>query len=177
MSLHRRQILSALLLSPLLVPVAGCGFEPLYGSDGAAAQLRGQVRVTAIDGRDGYFLRERLLQRFGRPAADAPLTLSVTLITEAEALAIRQGNDVSRYNLSGVATITLRRSGVAEPILLDEVSGDASYNAPSSVPPAPPNASDVAARAAEQDAGRRLAEYLAEQIADRVLIASEQLSQ
>ncbi|SOH92937.1 LPS-assembly lipoprotein [Monaibacterium marinum] len=172
MSLSRRHLLATLALAPL----AGCGFEPLYGSDGAASQLRGQVRVTSLGTRDGYFLRERLLQRFGAPEPDAPLTLSVTLVTESEALSITQTNDITRYNLSGTAAITLREAGVDEPVLRDELSGDASYNAPSPVVSAL-NASTIAAREAEQDAERRLAEYLAEQIADRVLIAAELLSQ
>ena len=173
MSLSRRHILAALMLAPL----AGCGFEPLYGTGSAASELRGQIRVSAIDGRDGYFLRERLLQRFGTPAANAPLTLSVTLVTESEALSITQSNDITRYNLSGAATISLRNAGMAAPVLEDVLTGDASYNAPSSIAPAAPTASAIAAREAEQNAGRRLAEYLAEQIADRVLIASELLSQ
>ena len=172
MSWSRRHALTLLAALPL----AGCGFEPLYGSGGPAQRLRGQVRVAAIAGRDGYFLRERLLQRFGTPAADAPLLLSVTLTTVARPLAITQTNDITRYSLAGEAAFSLRLTGDPDPLLEDVLEGDASYNAPASVPPAPPTASTISARAAEQDAGRRLAEYLAEQIADRVLIAAELLS-
>ncbi|WP_316013852.1 LPS assembly lipoprotein LptE [Roseobacter sp. HKCCA0434] len=168
MSWSRRGLIGAALA------LGACGFEPLYGTGGAASALRGRVRVGHIASREGYFLRQRLLQRFGSPEADAPFVLDVTLAVTREALAITQNDTVTRFNLAGIAAVTLREIGTAEVLLREDFRAEARFNAPASVPPAPPTASQIAARAAEEDAGRRLGEYLAEQIADRILIALEQ---
>ncbi|QPH55446.1 LPS assembly lipoprotein LptE [Pontivivens ytuae] len=170
MSPDRRHILALLALAPL----AGCGFEPLYGSAAAGSELRNRIRVTNIEGREGFFLRERLLRRFGTPAEDAPLILDVELTTSTQGLAITQDADITRINLRGEAVYSLRASGNPEVLLTDRLIGNAGYSAPASTEDQEPIASPLAARVAEEDARQRVAEYLAEQIADRVLIAAEQ---
>ncbi len=170
MSPDRRHILALLALAPL----AGCGFEPLYGSSASGAELQNRIRVADIGGREGFFLRERLLRRFGTPAPDAPLVLDVTLTTTTEGLAITQDADITRINLRGEAVYSLRARGNPEVLLTDRLIGNAGYSAPATSDDEEPIASPLAARVAEQDARQRVAEYLAEQIADRVLIAAEQ---
>ncbi|MDQ2801372.1 MAG: hypothetical protein M3Y41_01300, partial [Pseudomonadota bacterium] len=66
MSLPRRNLLK-LALVPALVPLAGCGFQPVYmptasGSAGPARRELAAVNVQIIPDRPGQLLRQALQQ-------------------------------------------------------------------------------------------------------------------
>jgi LPS-assembly lipoprotein len=64
-SFNRRAVLAMLGLMPL----AGCGFQPAYGTDGVAADLQGRVALQDPTERDEFDLVARFEERLGRPNA------------------------------------------------------------------------------------------------------------
>ncbi|MEL6677214.1 MAG: LPS assembly lipoprotein LptE [Pseudomonadota bacterium] len=159
----RRAFLSALTATGAL---AGCGFSPLFSSGSDARGLKSQITVSQITGREGYFLRERLLRRFGQPGPAAPFVLSASFETEQEGLAITTAAAITRYNVNGTAEFSLRRiDGDGRP-MEGTVRSTAGYSATSS-----PYATAVA----ERDALQRVAEDLAEKIANRVFLSAERV--
>lgn len=146
--------------------LAGCGFSPLFSSGSEARSLKSQIVVAPISGRDGYFLRERLLRRFGDPATDAPYILSADFTSSQEGLAITATAEITRYNVNGIADFSLTRSDGEGQKMEGTVRSTAGYSATSS-----PYATSVA----EQDALQRVAEDLAEKIANRVFLSADRV--
>lgn len=169
-SSDRRSVLFALAALPVL---GACGFEPLYSEGGTAARLRNQVAVAAIPGREGYFLRQRLLRRFGTPVAEPQYELRVRYTTTARALTITSANDTVRLSILGSGAFEFVDRTTRQVLATDTVTADASYAAPSGsgviVTPSP-----AAARVAAEDAEERVANAVAEGIADRVLLLTDQ---
>ena len=98
---------------PLLLALPGCGFHPLYGSNGfgsgpARAGL-GLISVGSIPNRLGQLLRQALQARFDH--GDAPAAkrfdLSVDFLLSSEALGIQQDTTATRLRFMGQANWTL----------------------------------------------------------------------
>ena len=95
----RRAVLAALMLAPAL---AGCGYQPLYGtgfaggSGGVAEQLRA-VEIGTIPGRVGQEVRNELIfkETGGRDPAPPRFRLEIALRESAQSLLV---------NLQGVAS-------------------------------------------------------------------------
>ena len=153
----------ALLIS--LAALAGCGFEPVYQSDGTADGLRGAIRVNPPTTRDEYALVSRLEDRLGFGEA-ARYELRVFLQTESEGLAITGTNEISRYNLLGTASYALRDLSTNQVVLTDRVNSFTSYSA---------SEQPVATLTAERDAQERLMVALADKITSQLLLNSDQL--
>jgi len=165
MSLHdrRRFLLTLTAVSGL----AACGFSPIYTPGGGGARLRGAVRVDAPTDSDSFDLVKELEARLGRP--DAPrYTLSVKLMLREESLAITGGNDITRYNLVGRATFSLREIAAGKPRASGRVDAFSAYSATTST---------VATLAAKRDAHARLMRMLADQIVTRLLAAAHNPAQ
>ncbi|MEO1000412.1 MAG: LPS assembly lipoprotein LptE [Pseudomonadota bacterium] len=162
--LSRRRLLGGLALLPL----AGCGFEPVYGEGAPAATLRGGIAIGQVEGqgRAAFFMRERLERRFG-DAADPAYTLDAAFQFTTSGLAITQDNDITRFNMVGTATWRLTPRGTAEAAATGDVEGFTAYSATASV---------FATRTARRDAEKRLAEDLAERIAIRVAVAAREVA-
>lgn len=98
----------------LLLAVAACGFQPLYGRDGetgvAANDELAKVMVLPIRQRTGQqmhnFLRDRLNPK-GQPV-EPSYTLSVKLIERITDLGIQQDATATRAQLTMVAEYALR---------------------------------------------------------------------
>ena len=148
-----------------LAGLAGCGFEPIYSRGQAAAELRNQIAVERIDGREGFFFREKLRERHGAPT-DPLYRLIVRMESEQIGLAITQTADVTRYNISGTARFQLVRLWDRLEVLEGDVRAVAGYSATGSA---------YATRVAERDARERLATTLAEKVASRVLISADRI--
>lgn len=102
----------ALLGWPVLLALPGCGFHPLYGSNGAGAgaqQGLGLVSVGIIPDRPGQLLRQALQARFDH--GDAPpakqFDLSVSYRVSSEGLAVQEDTTVTRLRFVGRASWTL----------------------------------------------------------------------
>lgn len=152
---ERRRFLA---LAAALAVSGGCGFTPVYAPGGDAAAARGRLRIGDIDGLVGFTLRERLLSRLGAPASPTHV-LDVKVSIEKEGLAIAPDADITRFNLTGTASYSIRRIGESQPLLSDRVQSFAAYNS---------TASPYATRVSARDARARLAQVLADMIAARV---------
>ena len=147
--------LAALLLS-------GCGLHPLYsgGSAGSVAATLRAVEVGPIEGRVGWLVRNKLVDRLGESgSATAQYRLDVTLDDDITGFGIRGDRAVTRERRTLRARyqlVSLSTGGV----VLDATAGsDAGIDVVSS---------EYATVAAEQTAAERLADVLADQIVARL---------
>lgn len=147
--------ISALLLSLVL---ASCGFQPVYGPNGAGSALQNRVLVDQPDDRTGFLLVQRLEERLGR-ASDPAFRLAVVLNLREEDRAIDPDGDIRRIQLIGRATYTLTDSSVGTVISENTVDTFVGYSA---------TGSTVATLAARRDAQERLMTILADQIVLRL---------
>ncbi len=145
--------------------LGACGFEPVYGTNGAANSLRGQVLVDEPKNRQQFQLTEHLEQRLGR-ASGPRYGLTVKLNVSEEGLAISGSNDITRYNVSGIADFVLRDLATGQPVISDRVNTFTAYSA---------SAQPVATLAAERDATQRLMTALADKIVTQLLLNSGSL--
>lgn len=109
----------ALLLAVAGLPLAGCGFRPLYGgafrSDGTRvvdARLDG-IYVALIPNRAGQLLRQALQARLDQDAGVAKtLQLNATFGIDSEAIAVQQDNSQARTRVVGHVAWTLTNPSV-----------------------------------------------------------------
>ncbi|MEM9048688.1 MAG: LPS assembly lipoprotein LptE [Pseudomonadota bacterium] len=155
MSSSRRALLAAFLV----LPVAGCGFQPLYGSAAPARRLVGRIALgditrSALPDRMVFALRDALKREIGSPE-DPAFRLDIAVEVEEEGFAITQDNETTRFSLTGMAEWDLRRVAAARPVLSGLARSFTAYSATASV---------YATRIAARDAETRLATGLAQQI-------------
>ena len=160
MSLFNRRAVIAMGGLGLL---SACGFTPVYQSGKTAASLQNQIAIDLVKGRNGFELRQRLEDRLGRAAADAPYVLTFNLTITEDSLAVTEDEGTTRINLTGIARFTVRRAAGGQIVYQDQVRnitafGTTSRTFPSSV--------------AEKDANVRLSRVLADQIAERIALTS-----
>lgn len=151
----------AILLAPLAL--AACGFRPIYGRGSAAEALHGKIALGPVDDRLSFEFHEQLENRLGRAVAPV-FQLEVTLDVQSKGLAITQDNAITRYNLTGIANVTLTRIETDELVLQDRLRAFTAYSA---------TANAYATFISERDAKRRLAVALADQIATRIASSAE----
>ncbi len=109
--LRRRGLLGL----PVLLALPGCGFHPIYASDGAgpgpARAGLGLISVANIPDRPGQLLRQALQARFDH--GDAPAAkrydLSVAFSLSSEGVGIEQDTTTTRVRFDGRANWTLVR--------------------------------------------------------------------
>lgn len=105
------------LISALLT---GCGFTPLHstaaGVDTPLANLNVEMKKgsNVVDNQAGFFVTQRLLDRVGSQADNAPYRLEITPSYRRSSLGITNADVASRYDIS----VTARW------ILVDTKSGD-----------------------------------------------------
>ncbi len=140
--------------------LGGCGFEPVLDEKNQKTNLRGKIVVDPPTDRDSFELVRRMETRFGRPSA--PLyRMTVALDVREEGLAISGSNDITRYNVLGVAAYTLSRINTAEVVSQHRIETFTAYSA---------SQQPAATLSAERDARKRLMVSLADKITSRVLI-------
>ena len=112
----------AVVLLALLLP--GCGFRPLYGSDGGVAAGEdhnlAMIDVALIPNRSGQLLRQALQQRLYGTGNDAPAkqyTLTVGFSVAGEAISEQEDSSVSRLRQFGAANWTLKRLDPAQSLV------------------------------------------------------------
>lgn len=164
-SSDRRTLLRSLpaCLAVAALAVAGCGFEPVYGSGGAGAALRGKVRVAAPEDADGYILVQRLEERLGR-AAQPDYELGFDLLTVVQGQAITPSNETTRYSIIGTADYVLTALADGRVLASGEVENFTGYSA---------TGSTVETLAGERAARIRLMTILADQIANRLYATAD----
>ena len=148
----RRSVLTTLGLLPL----AACGFSPLYSEGSPASAMNGRIAFDVESSRMGFAMRERLETRLG--IAQVPeYNLGVDFSVDSDDTVIQSDNSITRYTLRSIAKYVLTQGD--KTILRDQVRAVTAYNA---------TASPFATDAAERDARQRLAYNLADQIVTRL---------
>ena len=145
--MRRSAILACLLL-------AGCGFRPLYAHR-TAPQLA-SVYVEPIPERDGYEMRNQLIDLFNSDGQEAGkrYRLTVTLNEASQGIALQNDATITRYNQTLDAKFTL-----------SDAQGNTLYQgAQSELTAYNVVQSPYATLAAQQDASKRAAQDLAERI-------------
>ncbi len=144
------------------MPLAACGFQPIYGGGGDGIQRRlATIEVLAISDRSGQQLRNHLvdlLNPFGRPRKPRFL-LRVEITEVKQELAVRRTEFATRANLRFTASYQLSRAIGDRPVLANNSRIVASYNLLDS---------ESATVIAERDARRRAMRELAGEIANRL---------
>ena len=154
-----RPLLAAACLT-LLLAASGCGLRPMYagGTRGAVAQGLAGIEVSTIEGRDGWLVRNALLDRLGSQAsAGAPrYRLDVLLDDQLEGLGLLTDDTIGRERRTLRARYQLVDTTTGAVVLDASAGSDAGIDVVSS---------EYATIAAEQTA----LENLAQQVADRIV--------
>ena len=158
MSFNRRHILKL----TAALPLAGCGFAPVYGTNGAGQSLRGRIAYRAPNTPEGFRLRTRLEDRLGR-VEQGDYLLTVQLDIAEVAVVISTAQDINRFNLPGKATWTLTEPGNDTPLASGTAETFTAYSA---------FGTTVATREAQDDARDRLAIALADLIVTDLIAAT-----
>lgn len=150
-----------------LLPLAACGFHPLYGSTATGpgiARTLSEIYVEPIPDRVGYQLRNALLDLFNATGRgdDAAYRLKLTLNEEEQAVALQTNTNITRYNYTLKAHYELIPKGSTDVAKSGDVASLTAYN----VAAAPYLYATVAA---ERDAKERAATDIAERI--RIAVA------
>ena len=166
MTLTRR----ALLVGGSALPLAGCGFRPVYmpsagGEPGVAQRELAAIYVAIIPNRPGQELRQALQQRLEGTGADPkPLyTLTIAYWITGEGLGIQPDTSITRIRLFGNANWTLTGRDPGQTVV---TSGYARAEDAFNPIDTQYFASDLQTEAAD----RYLAQALADQITTRLAI-------
>ena len=102
-------VLSRRLLVLAALPVAGCGFQPVYmptasGKPGVAERELSAVNVSVIAERPGQLLRQELQRRMASDGGGLKqYDLRVTYWIAGEGIAVQPDNSATRLRLTGYA--------------------------------------------------------------------------
>ena len=146
--------LSKLSFGALVLMLAGCGFEPVYGPGGSAEELRGRIDVVAPDDEEGFALVKRLEDRLGLPEGP-DLSLNADIRLREEAVGFLPDGEISRFNVIGEVTWRVSLADGGRTIATGKERNFTSYSATSTT---------VATIFAQRDARRRLMVILADDI-------------
>jgi LPS-assembly lipoprotein len=145
----------AALCAALCLPLAGCGFSPLYADNQTGGSLR-DIRVEVDEhSRSNFLLQERLNDAFGRANGPGSWVLTFTSVKRRYPQGVRVNNVATRYGLSLTVSFALKDAASGKTALADTVTGQVSY-ASSDQP--------YAGVAAEQDGEARAAAAAADLI-------------
>jgi LPS-assembly lipoprotein len=160
MSCFDRRSVLALLAA---LPLAACGFTPVYGPGGAGNRLRGRVEIEVPGNQLAFSLVSRLEDRLGR-AGSAPFLLSYEIRTSDSALAITEADEINRINITGTAAFAVTEAATGRVVQSGEVTTFTAYAT---------SAAPIATTAARRDAQDRLMIALADQIVARLLAGAD----
>lgn len=152
---------------PVMLALAGCGFQPAFRSDAPAAGMPGRFDVVVAGGREGFMLEELLEERLGHASAASPLQLSVSVAVTERDHAVPGAGGIDRRALDGVATYQISAGENLPPVSQGTVSGNAVYSA---------SKESVASVAARRDAESRLLTQIADRIHARLIMSAGEWS-
>ena len=144
------------------LPLAGCGFAPVYGTNGSTRTLRGRIAYRAPNTPEGFRLRTRLEDRLGR-VEQGDYLLTVNIDIEEDVVVISTEQDINRFNLLGKAAWVLTEAGSDTPLAQGVAETFTAYSA---------FGTTVATQEARDDARDRLAIALADLIVTDIIAAT-----
>lgn len=153
----RRLFLAGLLAQGLLL--GGCGFRPVYGSDGMARGMRGAIEVQAPVERNEYELVKRLEERLGQPSG-ARFRLGYRVETREEASGYTIDAETTRKQVFGTVTFTLIEIATDQVVQSGSVTSFVSYSQ---------QGTTVSTASGALDAHRRLMVALADLLTTRLI--------
>lgn len=138
-----------------LLALAGCGFTPLYATQGVSPGLS-SIQVIAPEGRVGYLLREDLDDELAHEK-DAPPAYRLALVVSQtrDPRGLRQDNTAQRYEVGVTVRYTLTDAASGKVALTGQVTSEVSYDA-ADQPYAGIAAGQDTQRRAAADAARRI---------------------
>ncbi|MEI4485274.1 LPS assembly lipoprotein LptE [Frigidibacter sp. MR17.14] len=161
-SSDRRTFLASAGLMLAGLPLAACGFRPVYGTGGPAQSLMDKVRVDdPVTGND-FYLVERLEERLGR-SRQPVYRLAYNVNVKRTGLGLTGENAVTRYNIDGTVNYRLVDEADGKVLTSGLVRTFVSYSS---------SGTTVATAAASSDAYQRLMRLLADQIVNELLASS-----
>ncbi|MDI1297454.1 MAG: LPS assembly lipoprotein LptE [bacterium] len=155
-----------LLAIPILL--SGCGLRPVYGggTHGAVAQALGNVEVAAIEGKNGWLVRNALNDRLaaiqsgnGQSGSGPRYRLVVKLDDQISGFGLRSDAAITRERRTLRARYQLVDEATGAQVLDDTAGSDAGIDVTSS---------EYATIAAEDTAVERLSQTVADQIVARL---------
>jgi LPS-assembly lipoprotein len=157
MSWSRRSLLAGLAL-------AGCGFSPALAPQGSAAELRGDIEVSAPPTRPGYYLARQLETRLGLPSSPS-YRLQAQITQGAQVTGIPANRVTARVNILGEVDYTLVYTPTGQVVTRGSVQSFTGLTSTSTT---------AATRTALEDANRRLMVILADRVVADLLATSEE---
>ena len=154
LSFNRRSLLL------LLLPLAACGFEPVYGPDSAAKNLLGKVDVEVQNGRAQFEFRDRFQEVMGETNDGSPYLTTYDLNISERDIVISQAQGITRWSVKGVITYDVVERATGAVVLNGSAQSNTAYNATSGT-----FQTDVA----RTDARVRLARDLADKVTTRLV--------
>jgi len=152
----------ALILLVMMLPA--CGLQPLYsgGSKGAVAATLGTISVVAIEGKNGWLMRNALNDRLGtQNNVSTQFRLVVTLDDRISGFGVRADDTVTRERRTLRARYQLISTATGETVLDATAGSDAGIDVVSS---------EYATIAGENSALENLTQKVADQIVTRLSI-------
>ena len=148
----------------LVMMLPACGLQPLYsgGSNGAVAATLGTISVVAIEGKNGWLMRNALNDRLGtQNNVSTQFRLVVTLDDRISGFGVRADDTVTRERRTLRARYQLISTATGETVLDATAGSDAGIDVVSS---------EYATIAGENSALENLTQKVADQIVTRLSI-------
>jgi len=148
----------------LVMMLPACGLQPLYsgGSKGAVAATLGTISVVAIEGKNGWLMRNALNDRLGtQNNVSTQFRLVVTLDDRISGFGVRADDTVTRERRTLRARYQLISTATGQTVLDATAGSDAGIDVVSS---------EYATIAGENSALENLTEKVADQIVTRLSI-------
>lgn len=146
----------------LALTLSACGLQPLYsgGSKGAVASTLGTISVAAIEGKNGWLMRNALNDRLGADnVGSSKFRLVVTLDDQISGFGVRADDTVTRERRTLRARYQLISVATGETVLDATAGSDAGIDVVSS---------EYATIAGENSALENLTQKVANQIVTRL---------
>jgi LPS-assembly lipoprotein len=163
------RLAAALLALAALSGLSGCGLHPLYagGGNGAVAQGLGSIQIAPIEGKNGWLMRNALLDKLGQQPDHPRYRLDVRLDDQLEGLGLLTDDTIGRERRTLRARYQLVDNQTGD-IILDATDGsDAGIDVVSS---------EYATIAAEQTALENLTRDVADRIITRLALTLREAS-
>lgn len=155
------------LALPLLLLLSACGLQPMYagGGDGRVATALQSITVPAIEGQQGWLMRDALVARLGEGGSGARYRLDVRLDDQLDGLGLLGDDTIGRERRTLRARYRLVDLTTGQTVIDATAGSDAGIDVVSS---------EYATIAAEQTALENLTHEVAQAIVANIALRLRQ---